>query len=328
MTWEEVKRARARHEAELLRKANVLGLAVGRKVIGGEETDEPCVVILVRKKVPEEELKPRDVVPKRVDSVRTDVVETGELRAQGLPLLETQQKPTDRRRPAPGGVSVGHYRVTAGTLGCVVRRGSRAFILSNNHILADENRGRKGDPILQPAPMDGGEQPQDVIACLDEFVPIRWIPRGLRRLLPSSSRRNLVDCALAIPLQEADLAEEIRLIGSIEGRDEAAIDQMVAKSGRTTGLTKGRVTHLEATVTISYGEGRKAIFEDQILTSKMSEAGDSGSLVVSEGMRAVGLLFAGGDTVTVLNRIENVLSALRVEVEAGKVVGEIPMGRR
>ncbi|MFQ5838302.1 MAG: hypothetical protein ACE5HJ_05915 [Thermoplasmata archaeon] len=314
MTWEEVKRAKERFERELLRKANVIGLAVGKKVVGGEETEELCVVVLVRRKVAEAELRPQDLIPRRVDDVKTDVVETGEVRALGLQVLKSHRKATDRWRPAPGGVSVGHHRVSAGTLGCVVQRGSEAFILSNNHILADSNRGRSGDSILQPAPLDGGKVPDDTIALLEEFVPIRWslgLPRFLSTLF---QRRNRVDCGIARPTQRDDLADEVRLIGAVRGTEEASIDLPLLKSGRTTGLTKGRVTHLEATVSVTYGRGRVALFEDQILAPSMSEGGDSGSLVVDEKNRAVGLLFAGNDKVTVLNRIENVLIALKAKM--------------
>jgi hypothetical protein len=313
MTLEEVKRAKERFERELLRKANVVGLAVGRKVVGGQETDELCVVVLVRRKLPEEELRPRDIVPRRVDDVRTDVVETGDIEALGLRVLKPHRKTTARWRPAPAGVSIGHYRVSAGTLGGVVRRGSQAYILSNNHILADSNSGRRGDPILQPAPLDGGRQPEDTLAVLEESVPLRWT-RGFLRLLAPLSSRNRVDCAIASPIREEDLAKEVHLLGALKGTAKAAIDQALLKSGRTTGLTKGRVTHLEATVAVNYGDGRTAVFEGQVIASRMSEGGDSGALVVDRGRRAVGLLFAGSQKVTVINQIEDVMSSLRVEI--------------
>ena len=44
-------------------------------------------------------------------------------------------------RPAPGGISVGHFAITAGTPGCFARgrtapRSNRVLMLSNNHVLA------------------------------------------------------------------------------------------------------------------------------------------------------------------------------------------------
>jgi hypothetical protein len=55
-------------------------------------------------------------------------------------------------RPLRIGGSVGHFKITAGTLGCFVRAriGDALHILTNNHVLADENRAKVGDAILQP----------------------------------------------------------------------------------------------------------------------------------------------------------------------------------
>ncbi len=86
----------------------------------------------------------------------------------------------------------------------------------------------------------------------------------------------------------------------------------VRKSGRTTSLTSGRILVLNVTVDVDYGNG-SARFEDQIVTSPMSQPGDSGSvLVAGEALKAVGLLFAGSDQVTLHNPIEHVQEALGV----------------
>jgi len=69
---------------------------------------------------------------------------------------------------------------------------------------------------------------------------------------------------------------------------------------------------LDATVTIDYGD-RSARFENQIVTTVMSQPGDSGSLLVAgDSMQAVGLLFAGSDQVTLHNPIQSVLDCLDV----------------
>jgi hypothetical protein len=149
-TWDKIREIKEHFEQLLLRKANVVGVAVGHKVTDGRETDEPCIVVLVKRKLPEGQLRPDDVVPRRLNNVSTDVVESGEIKA--LQLLNMQGKPrTARWRPAPGGVSIGHIDVTAGTLGCLVERNGEVFILSNNHVLANANLGKVGDPIPQPS---------------------------------------------------------------------------------------------------------------------------------------------------------------------------------
>ncbi|MBF4510600.1 MAG: hypothetical protein ISP10_09020, partial [Aeromicrobium sp.] len=145
-------------------RANVVATGIGYRWTGGEMTEDIAIVCSVTQKLPLSALGARDVVPREIDGVPTDVVATGPIRALGIHV--------ERMRPAPGGVSVGHHRITAGTLGCVVRRGDERLILSNNHVLADSNDAGLGDAILQPGPIDGGSDPADRIATLDRFVPI------------------------------------------------------------------------------------------------------------------------------------------------------------
>lgn len=312
MTWELVRRAKARHEVALLSLRNVVGLAVGHKLVGGVETSDACVAVLVRRKVPVPQLRAPDVIPTSLDGVLTDVIETGDIMALDTATVGVNWEATSRWRPAPGGVSIGHHRITAGTIGCVVRRGSESFILSNNHVLADSNNGLRGDEILQPAPLDGGRRPDDVIGLLEDWVPLFWVRRGIGRLLERGRRRNRVDAAVARPLQREDVVDEIHLLGSVKRSAEAVVGQSLLKSGRTTGLTRGKVSHVDATVTINYGR-EVALFENQVLATPMSEGGDSGSLVLERDGHAVGLLFAGSNQVTVLNRIQDVLKALQVQ---------------
>src|SRR5439155_6301701 len=97
----------------------------------------------------------------------TDVEEVGEIVA----FTYSRRFP----RPVPCGVSCGHVQITAGTLGClVVLNNNRLCILSNNHVLANENNARPGDHIIQPGRVDGGQDPNDLIGVLERFVPISF----------------------------------------------------------------------------------------------------------------------------------------------------------
>jgi hypothetical protein len=239
-------------------------------------------------------------------------------------------------------VSIGHYQITAGTLGCVVRDKATGvkMILSNNHVLANRNQAQQGDPILQPGAADGGTPGHDTIALLERFEHIhynqeppvcniaqayaragntvaRWLGSSHQlqayQLRPYAS--NQMDAALARPINETDLLEEILEIGPVSGISEAALGMQVIKSGRTTGFTSGTVTIMDATVTVNYGDERTATFDHQIVSSPMSQGGDSGSLLIaSEGKQAVGLLFAGSGQATLFNPIQPVFSTLRVEL--------------
>ena len=374
----------AEHEDQLLNKSNVVGVAVGYKESNGVLTDEVAVVVLVQEKKPVAALAAQDLIPKEIDGLKTDVIEVGYLRAQ--------QTPRDRFRPViPSGVSVGHYKITAGTLGTIVRdrRTGAALILSNNHVLANSNDSLVGDPVMQPAPMDGGKQPEDVVARLERFVRLRFtdetdtVPpdpnpnpnpnptpnpgggsdnQGCASLLgvvvktanalaalfgskqrvaavptgqaasasPSSAAApaatgiaqaiptNLVDAALARPIDATMFADEVRQIGIVNATKTPALGMQVRKYGRTTEFTTGTINLLNATVDIAYStvNGQKtARFTGQVISTAMSQGGDSGSLVVDAAENtAVGLLFAGSTVATIFTPIDVVLSALEIDI--------------
>ena len=316
------------HRMQLLKRANVVATGIGYKQTGGTKTDALCIVCSVKEKVPASQLSGQDLVPATVDGTSTDVVQTGVIRAL--------QAPTDRFRPAPGGVSVGHVAITAGTLGCWVIKNGQKVILSNNHVLANSNDAEIGDAILQPGPFDGGSFPQDHIANLTQFVPISFQGEPSQcqfanavisvfnlgcRLIDSNTRYhvtkiqaedNLVDAAIAAPLNAADVKDEIINIGPIQGTVQGELGMAVKKSGRTTGFTTGEIQQVDVTANVQYGAGQIAVFTDQLLAGAMSQGGDSGSAVLDDNNRLTGLLFAGSDTTTIINRIENVFSALGV----------------
>lgn len=170
MLLNQLLEAQRRFQDELLRKAGVVGVAVGFRDRKGEATDELALIALVERKQAPRHLASDDLVPPDLDGARVDVVEIGR--------IEAQQNPRERFRPrVPAGVSVGHVQVTAGTLGALVRDNNTGerFILSNNHVLANSNDARVGDPILQPAELDGGDEPQDIVAYLERFIPLHYI---------------------------------------------------------------------------------------------------------------------------------------------------------
>lgn len=182
---EQAKQAQVRHEEDLLAKQNVVGVAVGFKESKGETQGEVAVVVLVEEKKPLAALSAEDVIPPELEGMRTDVYEVGYLRAL--------QTPRDRFRPViPAGVSIGHYKITAGTLGAIVkdRTTGELFLLSNNHVFANSNDAEIGDPILQPAAMDGGVQPADVVAKLDRFIKLRYTDEPVGTPAPTPPTPN------------------------------------------------------------------------------------------------------------------------------------------
>ena len=109
--------------------------------------------------------------------------------------------------------------------------------------------------------------------------------------------------------------DEIIEIGIIQDTREASLGMSVRKSGRTTSFTTGQINLINATVNVTYGGGRTARFEDQLVSGPMSQGGDSGSLLVSgDSQHAVGLLFAGSDQSTIFSPIQAVLDCLEVSI--------------
>lgn len=317
----------------LLAKENVVAVGVGYKTTAGKQTDQLAIVCSVSTKQAKARMNEENLIPQIIDGIATDVVPTGVIRAL--------QDPTQRYRPAPGGVSIGHFNITAGTLGCLVEKNGKQYILSNNHVLANSNDAQPGDAILQPGPYDGGQTGSDQIAVLSEFVPITFQgeggadPCGLagavsgvlnaaaamvgsrtrlyqKRIGEIQQVDNLVDAAIAEPVNPADVSNEILQIGQISGIAEAALGMSLQKFGRTTSYTTDTVQQIDVVVNVNYGSNKIARFVDQIIAGPMSQGGDSGSAVLNDSKQLVGLLYAGSQTNTIINRIQNVFSALQV----------------
>ncbi|MFD6179177.1 MULTISPECIES: chymotrypsin family serine protease [unclassified Isoptericola] len=258
------------------------------------------------------------------DSV--DVRRTGRIRtlgAQVRPPVVTARAlgETDRVRPLRPGVSIAHVDVTAGTLGAFVVKadgggtegtdGAR-FVLSNYHVLAGSPSAQVGDVVVQPGPADGGRAPADRVGTLAQVVPL------------TPGQPATVDAALAL-LDDGIETDPTYPVGAVTTTAAAAGGEAVAKIGRTTALTQGRVTAIEMDdVVVGYGEELGALsFDNQIEVEgtggAFSRGGDSGSLVYREDGVAIGLLFAGSETggadgtgLTYCNPVDAVLEALGV----------------
>jgi hypothetical protein len=331
-TQDEIRQVKEINKAALLAKPNVIGVGTGYKTRAGHDTPEVCVIALVSRKMPKSALIEAAMVPIELDGAPTDVLEIG------FPRIQLAR--TAKWRAAPGGVSIGHFKITAGTLGCVVRdqATSQRLILSNNHVLANVNAAALGDSIVQPGPTDDSHIEDDKIAELERYAPIDFgtapaqcnIAKGLAGILNGvagvigSSHRleavrqdekaaNWVDAAAARPVDDTLVLDEILDIGTVHGVKPVEFGMSVRKSGRTTGLTAGTITVLNVTINVDYYDGRSGRFEDQIISTPMSQGGDSGSLLVDgSSLQAVGLLFAGSDQSTIFNPIQRVLDTLKV----------------
>lgn len=275
-------------------RANVVGTGRGRRRVGGQATDEECLVVLVSRKLPEAELDEADRIPREVDvdgdRVRTDVQEVGDLRAQATPVRPAQEADRTRRwRPAPAGVSFGHSEISAGTLGSppLETEDGRTVVLTNAHVAAPIGEARQGDPVLQPGPADGGTA-DDALGTLAEAAEI------------SRDEPNTSDSAL-VEVDPSDLEGTILGVGEFAGFTDSAPDATYTKSGRTTGATTGDLRVRDVRVRVGGYYDEPTVFAGVDVFGPMSAGGDSGSLigVADGGFRATHLLFAGSDRATV-----------------------------
>lgn len=303
------QQAKEQRKEEFLSQSGVVGVGVGT---GSGE----------RLQVYVEELNDqvRRQVPQTVDGTPVRVIEAGDVKP--LQRLMQTQRPqqvltpqdatgsdrVERKRPAPGGVSIGHEEISAGTLGLETKED---LILSNNHVLAKSStpstaRAEKGDPILQPGPYDGGGS-EDKIAELEDYAALD--PQG----------ENLVDAAVARPDNTGLVTREIVDFGVPKGTSKVVEGQTIKKSGRTTSTTRGTVLDRNATIEVNYGgDIGKIRFEDQIVTTSMSKGGDSGSASLDMNNNVVGLIFAGSSSISIHNKIQNVEQELDITVGKGR----------
>ena len=78
---EQLRAVKSAHEADLMRRANVVGVGIGLRQCDGEFTGAPVIVVSVTRKVPLAQLAPRDVIPRELEGMPVDVQAVGKLRA-------------------------------------------------------------------------------------------------------------------------------------------------------------------------------------------------------------------------------------------------------
>jgi len=208
---------------------------------------------------------------------------------------------------------------TVGTLGALVKdMDGTVYALSNAHVYANEGSktykgpvltGTDGDSILQPGRVDmetacGSETEiqKATIGTLWNYSPIAI----------SRTANNVIDAAIAKLSPDANVTNTFDgVVAPSKDWVNATLNLAVQKYGRTTGLTQGKVTGVNATVIIKYDNGLARFVNQVVVTGQVgafSAGGDSGSLIMtSSGNHPVALLFAGGSSTTIGNPIGSVL---------------------
>ncbi len=353
----------------------IIGVGVGKKSTGVLDDDSPfCVTGFVRKKLTQKQLKARAIPefsssfaaisgagPERQE-VQIDVVEAGSTFAAKPSLRIDSSQRGSYGGPPPnvnlqkkfaairGGVGitnpVSSYPdfLEVGTLGFFVKDDQgRLYLVTNNHVIANENRARKGNAIVQPGTLDLTDTEFELMDTLNK----------LRNRLRIGKLSAWVDIefptATGIPFNEVDAAiaeidpskrsvteiSRIGLGGVSRGLGQnykidansgtVAGSTTVYKAGRTTGWTEGNVVAINVLTDIEYDTGN-ARFKNLIAIKAtadndgpFSDGGDSGSGIYDRDHKLVALLFAGSDTRTLANPIRPVIKALETELDRGQL---------
>ncbi|MNM92251.1 hypothetical protein D3C81_1045780 [compost metagenome] len=228
-------------------------------------------------------LKPRDGVPIRI--VRSPRFCKRGSNGNG-------GKFTRRIRPVVAGYSVGTADAS-GTAGLIVSsdaNGCSRLILSNNHVLADNNTGRFS-PTLQPGGADGGTTAKDRIGQLERVTKLR------------KKRPNYLDAATSKPFRRSLLKPAYAVYGAVPGHVRSyKIGDRLKKVGRTTGVVTGTVESIHTDVQVDYGDygnlGTITFKDQSVIRGKrpVSLEGDSGSVwLTNKGNLAAAVNFAGSE---------------------------------
>lgn len=259
----------------------ILGLGFGYKESAGFVTPEKCVKVYVDRKVSKERLAKNAIIPPKIGNYRTDVQVIAQPRFQaGLPCGNGM---------TPG--SSGMW----GTIGCLCVRDNKALILTNNHVAALGD-GR-GNEIPLETKVFGGPN-QDSIGILYDYLPLR--------------SANEADCALVW----TDLGDRVASRHRAYEMDpNPSFGNAVMKDGFRTGFTSGRYIGGISEVRVDNGRGGQIVQRDQMVFSKMSAPGDSGSLIVRQDNNQPVALLWGGDGVefTYGTPIKRVMDLLLIE---------------
>jgi uncharacterized protein YraI len=317
MEIEEIIANKREIEQELLTRDGVTGVDVGYKYKNGKRTKQVVIRVYVTEK--QADISKSNKIPRTIRGIKTDIIEaTASFHADDRPYT-----------PITGGISFGQSEKfkliqddgsialisEQGTLGAIVRDNltEKPMFLTNHHVTkvmvseVEERSGRIGDIFDQPNLVGGDGKP---------------FPNANVGKLARFAINPLVDAAVIEYQSNRPFAEEILGIGKIAGSAKATLGMKVRKRGRTTELTYGIIDGIDATTAI---QGTSIMFQHQMVivpdTTKnavFSNSGDSGSVVVNEQNKVVGLLFAGVPAMvnmpqmTWANHIDTVLSQLNV----------------
>lgn len=277
---------RRQGERTLTQYPNATSIGIGYKQRQGKQTGEIAVQFTVEKKYAPEVLATEslELIPEEIEfegmKFKTDVV--ARKFRPGYSIVETvPKKPYGKSRMGvvQPGASIANIKLTAGTLGAIVQDAATGepVILSNWHVLHGAS-GKLGDQIAQPGPYDDNRVEENIIGTL------------LRSHLGIAG-----DCAICSISGRGFNATPFGINTTVRKIGRPDLGDAVVKSGRTTGVTYGRVSRIDALFKMPYEgiENPVTISGFEIEShpgfpakdNEISRPGDSGSVwyAVEEG---------------------------------------------
>ena len=320
----------------LINLQNVNGVGFGNKHVNGKDTKEPCIHVLVEKKIKDINITSNNIIPKTYMGIKTDVIEVGVLKELGL-----QYDPFSKIRPLEGGYVINSGEAL-GTLGCIVTSSAdfglsgdsdddsdsdyeddglyaptqlekHYYILSNNHVLTDNETVPIGAPIMQPGGLDYPNQ--YIVARLSTYIP-------LKAMINDSGPINYMDCALAKISNEGFVSNRIASFGKVKGISSPTVGEFIQKAGAFSGVTFGSVLTLNTTHTTKSSSGKMFLYQNQTIGFISAQSGDSGCVILDDFERVIGLAFAAGTSdsgieILAFTDINSIILTLGIDVYTG-----------
>lgn len=235
----------ARQATPMIPGVHAVGL--GREF--SEDTESaPRLRIYVSPRFVESSISEQVAFPAEVDGIKVDIVIAEPARIHQPPRCSVARR--QRQRPVVGGISTGHFRISAGTISCFCRSrlaGERdlLLVLSNNHVFADVNTGQPGDPCCNRAPVTAVVQGTNLPSCCalhrSGLVAIEailsmppWVAYSIRKILKTSFVESVLSRVRKTVSKDSVFACMVERRVSV--REELTTIPSMRWSGWTTGI--------------------------------------------------------------------------------------------
>ncbi|MFN4315687.1 MAG: hypothetical protein ACK4E0_15410 [Chitinophagaceae bacterium] len=309
---------------------NIVGAEIGLKKVEGRQIPEKALIFLVRRKLADDQLSKSEIIPDRLMYggrwLATDVVEKPIAVAQSQIL-----HPGHIYAPARIGTNISRTNFSNfGTIGLKVTRKIDAettqhYLITCFHVLFP-------DQIVKP-PQQGKTDIQIKVSYASKSYPATtpgWDFANSNRVrvaLKSHAVEGHLSPQLDVALAriaakdlenrtfEYDTGKSITVKSAIP-RNEITEALEVYCYGSVSGRKRGRievvsVSKTDVELTTTNGSAYIQTFDNLIRTSKISDPGDSGAVVLDGNGRVLGIILAGDDQysyVLPFHSIQNLLS--------------------